>query len=226
MESPAHLTLKHAALAELARRGCTWAGLEVPGPLGRFRVDAAGLLPAATPAAPPPGWLFPGLFAPTILVECKVSRADFLRCTASGPALRRRRDRLRARRRDHDATFAGTTATPAAEPAAESSTPPDALFPLPPRPLHAARAVDTALARLERRLYAAAKFDLFTRYRLADFLLLVTLPGVLAPDELPPGWGWAEVHPGQALRLRAEPPALPSSPRWRSAIHRAAARAR
>lgn len=214
MESPAHLALKHAALRELARRGCTWSGVEVPGPMGRFRVDAAGLLPeTAAPPARGSGWLFADLFAATMLVECKASRADFLRCTQRAGSLRRRRERLRARAAEQAAEFAG----------AECVLAPGGLLALPARPARAVAKVERALERLEGGLYAAAKFDLFTRYRLADRLLLLTAPGVMRARECPPGWGWAESD-GAGFTLRVEPPVIESAPRWRAAVHRAARR--
>jgi hypothetical protein len=183
--------------------------------MGRFRVDVAALLPGSVAE---PGWLISGLFAPTMLVECKASRPDFLCCTKRATALRLRRDRLRRRRAEHDAEFAAAATGPAAINPDDPS-----LVPLPARPHQARATIDLALSRLERRLYAGAKFDLFVRYRLADRLLLVTSPGVIDRTEVPRGWGWAESD-GLSLHLHIEPPALQSSARWRSAIHRAANR--
>jgi hypothetical protein len=240
MESPAHHALKLAAVRHLVDLGCTWAGTEVRGPLARFRVDAAGVLPpraiasATTPAAASPApstsALFPELHGDTILAECKVSRADFLCCAALASTLRRRRDRLRLAAVEADRFFARhAQPDPADEPPAPAATLPihsDRLFPHEPRPLHARARIAASLARIERRLYGGAKYDLFVRYRLADYLLLITTPGVLTSDEVPPGWGWAECHPdGSRLTLRLPPPRVGSTPRWRGALHRQAHRA-
>ena len=89
METREHLGLKELASAWLLSMGCRAVAHEVPCPVARFRVDAAGWSehdwrPGVDPAAH--GSVFDAeragaaVRAPrTVVVECKASRADFLR---------------------------------------------------------------------------------------------------------------------------------------------------
>jgi len=218
MESPLHLDLKGRALRFLAERGCAVAGTEVTAPIARFRVDAAGYRYAGgvsdRTAAEHSGSLWPDLWPETFLIECKASRADFLRCTSFASALRQRRDRLRKRRTQQADDFAKADDAPADLG--------DRLFPESTGPTHARKVIDYQLRRVQRDLYAAAKFDLFHRYQLGTFLLLVTGPGVLSADELPMGWGWLEVSDREDLRV--EPPRHEAPTRWLGRLARSAAR--
>jgi hypothetical protein len=57
------------------------------------------------------------------------------------------------------------------------------------------------LATVQRRVRAGTKFSRMARYRCADFLYLVVEEGILAPAEVPAGWGLL-VRSGEALVLQ------------------------
>lgn len=202
----------------LAQRGCAVAATEVTAPISRFRVDAAGFRYAGFAkervAEGHADALWSDLWPETFLIECKASRADFLRCTSVASTLRRERDRLRQRRTEQADDFAKADDAPADLG--------DRLFSESAGPEYARRVIDHQLRRVQRELYAAAKFDLFHRYQLGTFLLLITGPGVLSADELPLGWGWMEVSDREELLV--EPPRHEAPTRWLGRLARSAAR--
>ncbi len=181
METREHAGLKEIAAAWLVARGCRAVGTEVPCPVARFRVDAAGY------AEPAPGR------ARTVIVECKASRSDFLRDDIQVEALVLERERLLQRKREIE-----TDLIPLHEPelrrdgealfseAAEWSYERSRLLPY--------RRVLRDLARLEQRLHGQTKFSLVARWRLADELWILAPSGVVGRREIPPGWGLAECH--------------------------------
>lgn len=179
METREHAGLKQLAAAWLVSRGCRAVGLEVPCPVARFRVDAAGYMDGH------------GLRPRTVVVECKASRADFLRDDLQVDALVLERDRLLERKAEIERTL-----IPAHEPdlrrrdealfeqAAEWEFERSRLLPY--------RRVLRDLARIEQRLHGQTKFSLVARWRLADELWLLAPSGVVGTREVPPGWGLAE----------------------------------
>ncbi len=190
MESDLHRALKHAAAAHLGTLGCTHVATEVWCPLHRAVVDVAGA--RDNPRDQPPGTLFPGLWPDTFIVECKASRADLLVCARRQGPIRARRAALRERVRR-----AGLGAAP---------IPGDAEW----------AAVARALRVSERRLYAAAKFEVFARYRMATELWLAVPRGLIGADEVPAGWGVWEFDGARLSVLAAAPtraaPAAPPAP--------------
>lgn len=210
MESPLHLELKAQALSYLAQLGCEVRAAEVTAPLARFRVDAAGYRFAGATNGEA---LWPDLWPETFLIECKATREDFLRCTRHHAALCRERQALRTRLVQQAGEFARADEEPVLG---------DRLFAESAGPLRTRAVLTRRLRRVERDAYAAAKFDLFTRYRLGTYLLLVTGPGVLNADELPAGWGWLEAGAGSSPRVA--PPRLDPPPKWRARLMAAARR--
>lgn len=57
---------------------------------------------------------------------------------------------------------------------------------------------------LQRKLGTRVKFSRLHKYHSADYLYLVTEPGVLLPHEIPNGWGWL-VREEEALVLKQKP---------------------
>lgn len=212
METFEHLELKRLAVAWLVRLGCRAVATEVRCPISKYRVDVAGwldhadgeLLDAGGLEAERPGIaasLFTGGRRPasskgprrprTIVVECKRSRADFVRDDRDAERLKTRLDSLRRTRERFEQRL-----IPEAEPHLRESG--GSLFPELERwdfegsRTSAYRRTLRLIERLERRLHGETKFHTMPRYRLADHLYLFTPAGMLAPQEVPTGWGLVE----------------------------------
>lgn len=208
METREHLGLKELATAWLLSMGCRAVAHEVPCPVARFRVDAAGyaeheFVAGADPAAH--ASIFDAqragaaVRAPrTVIVECKASRADFLRDDLQVEALLAERERLLERKAAIEREL-----IPVHEPHLREGR--EALFEemggfdYARSRLLPYRRVLRQLAKLELRLHGQTKFDLVARWRLADELWLLAAAGVVRAREVPPGWGLAECS-GAVLR--------------------------
>ena len=184
METREHLGLKELAASWLLSMGCRAVAHEVPCPVARFRVDAAGWMPDGPR---------------TVVIECKASRADFLRDDLRVDDLIAERERLLGRkaeierdlipvhephlRRDEDALF---------EQGAAWDFERSRLLPY--------RRVLRQLAKVEERLHGQTKFNLIARWRLADELWVLAAAGVVRAREVPAGWGLAECSPAVLRR--------------------------
>lgn len=183
MESVTHRTLKRIAVGYLLGRRCAAAAPEVVAPVPRWRIDAAGYADASdeTPAT-------------TTFMECKVSRADFLRDARRAAALFARRERLEAMLRRVEQEFVRVI-----EPHLRKE---HALFEELERwdygssRLHAYRSLLREMVRVEKAIYGHTKFFFLARYRLATRLYIVAPRGLIEPVELPAGWGLLEWAPG------------------------------
>lgn len=152
----------------------------------------------------------------TVLVECKVSRADFLsdrddldRAQREHRRLQERMERMQAElvprwephlQRRGETLFEQTDGWDTGGSRLQS--------------VREARR-DERLARLA--LQGRVKFDRMARWRLADRLYLCCPGGLVRPAEIPERWGWIEVTRG-AVRLRraATPLCSPAARRWRN----------
>lgn len=152
----------------------------------------------------------------TALVECKVSRADFLsdgddldRAQREHRRLRDRMERMQSElvprwephlQRRGETLFEQTDGWDTGRSRLQS--------------VREARR-DERLARLA--LQGRVKFDRMARWRLADRLYLCCPGGMVRAAEIPDHWGWIEVTRG-ALRLRraATPLTSPAARRWRT----------
>lgn len=219
METMDHRALKRLAHSFARAIGCCAVASEVVAPVPRWRVDVAGYgdgpapeslqsaasrgsaltsLPGAasygsasrTPQSNRPRTPF------TIIIECKQSRADFLRETRDRAALLRRRRALERDLREIESTL-----LPACEPHLRIPRDPSlgpALFPELDAWDHARsdlpsyRAALRDLARVDRALYGDTKFCCLAAWRLADLLSIAAPRGMIRPDELPSGWGLIE----------------------------------
>ncbi|MFM8872011.1 MAG: hypothetical protein ACKOJI_01370 [Phycisphaerales bacterium] len=179
METREHLGLKELAASWLISMGCRAVAHEVPCPVARFRVDAAGWMPDGPR---------------TVVIECKASRADFLRDDLRVDDLLAERERLLGRkaeierdliplhephlRRDGDALF---------EQGAAWDFERSRLLPY--------RRVLRQLAKVEERLHGQTKFNLIARWRLADELWVLAAAGTVR--------GPSGIQPAASTRNRA-----------------------
>jgi hypothetical protein len=217
-ETDRHLQLKALAIAWLRAHGCRVMATEVRCPLSKFRVDVAAYLdplPAKprptshiTPLPPEPLRRQPGE-PRTIAIECKQSRADFLRDRRDHDELLALRESL-LRQRDHLALTRVKPNEPHLRREGSSLFEHDEAWDLSASTCRSYQNALTQLRQVERRLVSDTKFSTLDRYHLADRLLLLTPVGLIEPGELPAGWGLLEHWPGcdsveQSLRLRVQP---------------------
>jgi hypothetical protein len=215
VETRAHKLGKLVAMRALRDAGCAAVAAEVRCPIARFRADAAGYLDAkpkrfaagvavgvagvgdpAVAAAGLAGVIERGELPRTVIVEVKVSRADYLRDAASAAELAARLDGLLQRR----AELAGDLAAAAAERDAAGATRSMLFEELEPWERTSGLSVcgpllDAAIAKLERERATALKLATLCRYHLASYLIMLTPPGLLSAGELAPGWGLVEFDP-------------------------------
>jgi hypothetical protein len=209
VETREHLGLKELASAWLLSMGCRAVAHEVPCPIARFRVDAAGWAEhdwrlGADPAA------HTSIFAAeragdahraprTVVVECKASRADFLRDDLRVDDLLAERERLLGRKAEIERDL-----IPVHEPhlrrAEGALFEESASWDFEKSRLLPYRRVLRQLAKLEERLHGQTKFNLIARWRLADELWILAATGVVRPREVPAGWGLAECSPAVLRR--------------------------
>jgi hypothetical protein len=214
METAAHQRLKQLAVAFLREHGCPAVAIEVRCPIRRYRVDVAGyadtiglerpFLGEGSPMTPngqtsghgrrrrarrPPR---------TVLIECKQSRADFLRD-------RRDTNRLLNLRADLDRFRRSLEENRIKVEEPHLRRAGSALFAeleewdFAASRLPAYREVLRRLRRLDRMLHGETKFCMAARYALADRLYIAAPRGLVRRRELPPGWGLLEC-PGSALK--------------------------
>jgi hypothetical protein len=236
LESADHRWLKQVGAAFLLENGCSAVATEVRCPIHRFRVDVAGYLDplpkrerpwqtdlrsplARTPLA---NRLLPRRRerAFTCLIECKQSRADFLRDRRDAEALVQRRAALDRERAEMEQTRIREQ-----EPHLRRSG--TSLFPeLEVWDYH--RSEDRAylallgeLDRVDRKLHGQTKFTRAARYRLGDALVLLTPPALIEPEEVPPGWGLLEADRDTgAVRVATPVPEHDSGERRRQRVLR------
>ncbi len=225
METIAHQRLKRLAAAYLRQLGCQALATEVGCPIARYRVDVAGYVDtsgrwvrrAAKRARCKP-W--------TILIECKQSRADFLRDGRELAALLDLRGKLLGICRSLEEKRIKVE-----EPHLRSSA--SSLFveleawEFSASRLPAYRRVLRNLRRLDQKLYGETKFCMIARYHLADRLYIAAPRGLIRRRELPAGWGLLECPPqcvetavDGGLVVAVEAPPLSSRARHRQRLLR------
>ena len=179
VETLDHRALKQLAITWLFERGCRAVAHEVTSAIPRWRVDAAG-------------WRHTTLAPEVIVIECKQSRSDFFRDDSSLDELLKERLRLTARR-----THIEEQRVKVYEPHLRAKDP--GLFEehfswdFTRSRLADYRRVLVGLRHVDHALHRETKFCLFTRYRLADRLYLMSPQGMIRPRELPEGWGLLEI---------------------------------
>lgn len=223
METLDHRALKRLALSFARAMGCCAAATEVVAPVPRHRVDVAGYgdgpsrfscdaggiggggQPGGSPVPARDSRRRPF----TVLIECKQSRADFLRDTRDRDALLRRRRAVERQLRDVTDTLlpacephlmlgAGAPGAPGA-PVQPPLFPQLASWDIARSALPACRELLREIARIDRQVYGGTKFFCLATWRLADYLYIAAPRGMIAPHELPTGWGLVEfTRPGRA----------------------------
>lgn len=213
MESALHQGLKAAALEWLfTDAGCSAAAAEVPCPLSRRRVDAAGYLdalPARRREASPTGLRGPS--PGTIIVECKVSRGDYRGDAAHAEALLAQRRRAEEHLRQIESQYVRTL-----EPHLRRSD--GRLFveledwDFERSSSERYRAEVRRVRRLEQAIHGSTKFFMMARYRLANRLYVLAPAGLLSESEIPTGWGLLERAGQGPVLVRREAPPLDVRP--------------
>lgn len=217
-----HVALKRLAVAWLWRLGCRVVATEVRCPIGRYRIDVAGWFDrpmdglmggAAGRSAALGGSLWAAhegsgrgkadaTRTATVIIECKQSRADFLRDGSDPTELLAERDRLLRRRAEIEETKVKRY-----EPTLrrEGSSLFEGLdeWDFEKSRMASYRAIVRELQKVDASIYGQTKFARFARYRLADRLVLFTPAGMIRPRELPEQWGLVECHRRPLRREKA-----------------------
>lgn len=203
------MQLKRLAAAYLLRHGCTAAALEVRCAIGKYRVDAAGWMDAASLgvgvnhlrrwADPQQELVFDvsreqvmrkRCEPVAIVIECKQSRGDFARDNERRARLIAERDRELERLKKLESIVRTS------EPELRSSGTFlfDAMeeWDLNKSQGKGYKAGLARIARIEKRLHGKTKFWAMSRYRVADRMYLFAPAGLVKRDEVPLGWGLLE----------------------------------
>lgn len=203
METPAHTSLKRLALVWLRSRGYLAAACEVRSPIAQWIIDVAGWRDAWFDHAT--GQRICLEQPDTVIVECKQSRADFLRDSRRYDALLALREKYQGIRRsieehrikilEPQLRLGGSSLFVELEEWDFASS-----------TLPAYRRTLDRLEGLDERLHGQTKFFRIARYVLADELYVAAPQGMLRPRELPSGWGLLECRAGVDL-ANAQPSA-------------------
>jgi hypothetical protein len=182
-ESLKHRALKVLALRWVREQRYRLAAPEVFVPQFRARIDVAACKPEAPRREKGKVHLRAGT---TMILECKQARGDFLRDAKNEETLVERLKVLHHRRELYEASMRRNFPT-----LREGET----LFP--EYDVYRFREVGyvpyeevlSEIDQLSSQLLARTKFSRFTRWRGANLHYVVAEPGVMAPEEVPPGWG-------------------------------------
>jgi len=218
-ETLAHQRLKRAALHFLRSGGGRASACEVRCPLSKWRFDVAGWIDNVTVghplhhelretiAAPPSAAVRVRCQPQTIIIECKQSRADFLRDRGDLDALLRRRDALqrfresiernRIRKLEPELRLAGSSLFAELESWDYGAS-----------RLRGYRKVLRELRLIDDKLHGQTKFHFLSRYALADRLYLAVPQGLVRRNEVPPRWGLLECD---AKMLAGDPDVAPAA---------------
>ncbi len=180
-ESNKHLELKLCVLTWAREMRFRCAALEVHVPFSNFRADVAAYRPQTSPLSEVPG--------ETAIFECKQSRADLLRDSAStAPTLEQlaslhaRRKHLERLLRPHYPTLAcGDSLFPEFETSDFSNL----------RHRGYQRTI-REIRQLQSRVMKRTKFERLLKYPCANYYYLVVKEGIIAAHEWPDGWGILE----------------------------------
>lgn len=213
-----HLALKHAARQWAVRIGFAAVANEVRCPLGKYRIDVAGYATdiwRITPAAfcsendlvEQPREQTPDRVvvvtrsraqkratkrrSSTLIVECKASRADFLRDSRSIEQLQEERRQLEIAQQKIEINILRTN-DPLARCAEESLFSDLDAWDFSRCTLRSYLEIVEELERVHLALFGQTKFQALARYALADRLLVAAPRGLIALEELPRGWGLLE----------------------------------
>ncbi len=219
METSVHSLLKRLAAAWLRSQGYLAAACEVRSPIAKWVLDVAGWRDSWRDGDT--GERIRLELPQTAIVECKCSRADFLRDSRRFDALLTLRSRYEGIRRSIEEHRIKTL-----EPQLRRSG--SSLFAeleewdFASSALPAYQGTLRKLERIDQRLHGQTKFFHIARYALADALYLATPAGMLTQRELPSGWGLLEctLAVGDGLSVRVEAQAMTARPAHRHQLLR------
>lgn len=189
-ETSAHGNLKQLATGWAQQQGYAAVGTEVRVPKSGYRADVAAYRSAKD-----------SLIGVTAMFECKQARSDFLKDSYASEATATRLKELDARRQKLESLLKLHVPTLRA---GESLFAEFDAVDLRGFEHKSYRTVMREIERLQRRLYGKTKFDKVVRYRCANLNYLVVEEAVLAPHEVPAGWGLL-VHRADQLVLERKP---------------------
>ena len=208
METVAHRTLKRLATIYLRELGCQAVATEVHCPISRYRIDVAGYVDGARAADLDSGAADGS--PRTIVIECKQSRADFLRHNERAADLLGLRERLngirrsieehRIKPREPQLRLSGSALFSEMEQWDFSAS-----------TLPSYQRVLSRLQQVDEALHGETKFFLIAHYCLADRLYIAAPRGMIRRRELPVGWGLLEC-PADCLESQAQGDLLGPAP--------------
>jgi len=200
-ESEAHLALKRVALKWAQENGFTIAATEVTLPNRGVRMDVAAYRPQRMKKQKGTRMISCAAVGVTAVFECKVSTPDFRRDARSIAATTERLQILHAKKlkledelmihfpsiRNGDSLFQEFETLNFERPGYERY-----------------EKVVCEIRQLSSHLHENTKFEKLTKYGSANLFYLVADADVLAPHEMPAGWGWL-CPVGDSLELVTKP---------------------
>ena len=185
-ETPAHRNLKRLALIWAQQQGYRACATEVRLPRSRFRADVAAYKATRQPGHKKARLKDLPAVGMTAIFECKQSRADFLKDSYSANGTYEKLKKLDERRQTlerllkvHYPSLLG----------GESLFSEFDSIKLTGVEHRTYQRVCREIGILQRRLFGKLKFEKLVRYRCANLNYLVVEDKILAPHEVPVGWG-------------------------------------
>ncbi len=213
METSDHLDLKRLAVAYLRACGCAAVGVEVRSPISKFCFDAAGWRDSIrVPRRRSNGEWGMGrkkVEPESIVIECKQSRADFLRDSRDRKRLIKERASLNERREflEEEHIKPNEPYLRALDTTLYGSDDSNAAWDFSRTRCIEHRDIVAKIEQIERRLSDGTKFGDIARWALADRLYLCAPSGLINKRELPPGWGLIECRRSRIASAAADPAA-------------------
>jgi len=204
-ESKAHRALKYRVSGWLRSRAWVAVGDEVSIAAGGFRADVAGW----TDRRLGPGGVPLRSAVRTILIECKVTAADFRRDSGAAGALLGRRAAIMKELDAFDVPRGPRRRSRPARAPSLFDVRGTALDDMPAR----IRRLQIELVAIERRLAGRSKFAKMAWWHVADQLYVAAPVGLLRERDIPQGWGLLEATASGGVAVRRKAPIL--SPRAR-----------
>jgi hypothetical protein len=190
-ESAMHRRLKEQVFLWAYDRGFRCCAVEVRAPRSSYRIDVAGIRSDRKQQE-----------SIVAIFECKQRREDLFRdnrrqseLKSSLLALQDRREKLERLLAVHRPSLRTS----------DSLFPEWATFDFTAIDHQGYNQTIQKIVRIQRQLLENTKFDLITRYRLANLHYLVTPPGLLDNREVPLGWGLLEVHGNEKIAEKLVP---------------------
>jgi len=211
METSDHLDLKRLAVAFLRAGGCSAVGVEVRSPISRFVFDAAGWKDSVRiPRRSSSGEWGMGVRScnpESVVIECKQSRADFLRDSRDRRRLIEERQRLIDRRvhLEEHRIKPNEPHLRLIDPSLYCGYGNEQAWDFSRTKCIEHRDIAAQLEKIERGISEGTKFGDIARWGLADRLYLCAPSGLIKKHEVPPGWGLIECRRTKLRASAADP---------------------